>query len=173
MTPQQRAAAALAAAVSIAVPAEGLRHYAYRDPPGVLTACRGHTGPDVRDGVYYPLAQCDAWLTADMRRALAQVESCAPGLPWQVLAAFGDAVFNLGPRIVCDTRPAPDGSTAARLLAAGDVEAACRQLPRWDKASLPMLGMVSLPGLTKRRAAEMHLCLQAFDAAPPSLGVVG
>lgn len=167
MSPQQRAAA-LASAIAIAVPAEGLRQYAYRDPPGILTACYGHTGPDVKEGVVYSREQCEKWLNADMLQALAIVERCAPGLPWQVLAAFADAVFNLGPKIACDTAQ----STAARLLAAQQYEAACRQLPRWDKARLPLLGMVSLPGLTKRRATEMALCLQPFQPVP-TLGATG
>jgi hypothetical protein len=57
-------------------------------------------------------------------------ERCAPGLPEPTLAAFGDAVYNLGPTIVCN----PAQSTAARLLKQGDIKAACNQLPRWDKA---------------------------------------
>lgn len=161
----------MAAAIAIAVPAEGIRHFAYRDPPGILTACMGHTGPDVKEGVYYPLEQCDKWMTEDMRKAIDIVERCVPGLPWQALAAWGDAVFNIGPTIVCDKTQ----STAARLLAAKQYEDACRQLPRWDKARLPLVGLVALPGLTKRRAAEMSLCLQAYvpAAIAPALGARG
>ena len=50
-------------------------------------------------------------------------------------------------------------STAARMLKAGDIAGACQQLPRWDKASVGGV-MVSLPGLTKRRAKEMALCME-------------
>ncbi len=170
--PNNRKALALAAAVAIAAPAEGLRHVAYRDPPGILTACRGHTGPDVREGVYYTLEQCDQWLDEDMRKAITIVERCVPGLPWQALAAWGDAVYNLGPTIVCDLAH----STAARLLAAKRYEEACRQLPRWDKATLPLLGLTTLPGLTKRRGKEMVLCLQAYTppaGVTPALGAQG
>jgi lysozyme len=155
-------------ACSLAIPAEGLRQRAYYDPPGILTACRGHTGADVRLGVTYSLEQCDAWLTKDMREAIAAVDKCAPGLPPQVLAAFGDAVFNMGPTIACNTK----ASTAARYLqkftlagadqadsGAATLRAACNQLPRWDKARIAGV-MVSLPGLTSRRAAERDLCLQ-------------
>jgi GH24 family phage-related lysozyme (muramidase) len=156
-----RLALAAALATALAIPAEGLRQVAYYDPPGILTACRGHTGPDVRAGVRYSLEQCDAWLTADMRAALARVEACVPGLPPEVLAAFGDAVFNLGPVIACDTA----NSQAARYLARyahtrdGDMlRAACEQLPRWDKARVGGV-LVALPGLTKRRAEERSLCL--------------
>jgi len=153
-----RLALAAVLATALAVPAEGLRQIAYRDPPGVLTACRGHTGPDVHAGVRYSLEQCDRWLTDDMRGAITQVDRCAPGLPPEVLAAFGDAVFNTGPTIACDTA----SSTAARYLRAGQLRAACYQLPRWDKARVAGV-LVSLPGLTRRRAAERDLCLKGVS----------
>lgn len=149
-----RLAVATALAIGLAVPAEGLRQFAYYDPPGILTVCYGHTGPDVVKGKKYSLAECDKFLNNDMRAAIQTVERCSPGLPAHQLAAFGDAVFNLGPRIVCDKKT----STAARLLAAGRVDDACRQLPRWNKARVAGV-MVELPGLTKRRGKEMELCL--------------
>lgn len=153
MTPAKRIAAAAAAATAIAIPAEGLRQYAYYDPPGVLTVCYGHTG-DVQKGKKYSMDECKALLTADMLNAVRIVEACQRNLPEPVLAAFSDAVFNLGPTVACDR----SRSTAARLLATRQYDAACRQLPRWNKATV--LGQsVELPGLTKRRAAEMKLCL--------------
>ena len=150
----KRRTAAASLAVAIAIPAEGLRQWAYYDPPGILTVCYGST-TNVQKGVKYSLDECKARLDDDMRAAIAQVDACAPGLPVPVLAAFGDAVYNIGPKIACDTAH----STAARLLKAGDIEGACRQLPRWDKASVGGV-MVSLPGLTKRRAKEMDLCME-------------
>ena len=150
----KRVGAAVALAAAIAIPAEGLRQWAYYDPPGILTVCYGST-TNVQKGVKYSLDECKARLDDDMRAAIAQVDACAPGLPVPVLAAFGDAVYNIGPKIACDTAH----STATRLLKAGDIEGACRQLPRWDKASVGGV-MVSLPGLTKRRAKEMDLCLE-------------
>lgn len=144
---------ALVAAVAIAVPAEGLRQFAYADSGGVITTCFGST-TDVEHGKRYTQAECVERLSADMLTAMRQVERCVPGLPWNELAAWSDAVFNLGPKIVCD----PSQSTAARLLQAGEREAACRQLPRWVKASVAGV-MVELPGLVKRRQREMALCL--------------
>ena len=79
--------------------------------------------------------------------AIETVEKCAPGLPAHQLAAFADAVFNAGPRIVCDR----ETSTAARLLAAGDIEAACNQLPRWNRATVAGMS-VELPGLLRSGA---------------------
>lgn len=153
MTSKQRIAAAVAAASAIAIPAEGLRQFAYYDPPGILTVCYGST-TNVEKGRKYSLAECQERLDDDMTLAVATVEGCQPNLPENVLAAFSDAVYNLGPTIACDRAK----STAARLLAAKQYDAACNQLPRWNKARVGGQ-MVELPGLTKRREAEKRLCL--------------
>lgn len=146
----KRLGAVAAIATAIAIPAEGLRQLAYYDPPGILTVCFGHT-ENVVKGKKYSLDECKALLTQDMEKAVAQVERCHPNLPVQVAAAFSDAVFNLGPKVACD-------STASRYLEDGNFEAACRELPRWNKARV-MGQLVPLPGLTKRRQKEMELCL--------------
>ena len=71
MTPRSKGALALA--VALAVPAEGLRQYAYYDPPGILTVCYGTTGRDVVPSIRaiaqgYRIAEpFDApWLPGDM-----------------------------------------------------------------------------------------------------------
>ena len=143
---------AAALATALAIPAEGLRQYAYYDPPGILTVCYGST-KDVQAGKRYSLAECRARLDKDMTEAIDAVEQCVPGLPAEVLAAFGDAVYNLGPKVACDTH----NSTAARLLLAGNLAAACDQLPRWNKARIAGVA-VELPGLIRRRAAAQALC---------------
>jgi len=150
-----KAKAAAMIATALAIPAEGLRQVAYYDPPGILTVCYGTTGKDVVKGKVYTLEQCKAYLDRDMLKAIEEVERCAPGAPLGVLAAFGDAAYNLGPKIACS----PDKSTAARYLKAKDWTRACMELPRWNKASVAGV-MIPLPGLTKRRAAEMQLCLK-------------
>lgn len=155
----KRRALAAILATAVAVPAEGLRRVAYYDPPGILTVCRGHTGADVVKGKVYSLAECDAFMSTDMKAAVAKVDACVPGLPPHVLAAFSDAVYNMGPKIACDTAR----STAARKLKAGDLVGACNELPRWDKASVGGF-MVALPGLTARRAQDKALCLSGEDA---------
>lgn len=150
----KRLAAALALATAIAVPAEGLRQWAYRDPVGILTVCFGATGQGVEAGRKYSLDECYDRLDDDMTLAIAIVEGCQPGLPEPVLAAFSDAVFNAGPTIACDRGK----STAARLLATKQYDAACNQLPRWSYAKVAGVS-VQLPGLTKRRLKERELCL--------------
>lgn len=147
----RRVAQAAVIATALAIPAEGLRQLAYYDPPGILTVCYGHTGKDVQAKKRYTLEECKSLLTDDMNEAIDTVERCHPGLPENVLAAFGDAVFNLGPKVACN-------STASKYLDLGEIESACRELPRWNKASVAGV-LVPLPGLTKRRNAEMTLCL--------------
>jgi GH24 family phage-related lysozyme (muramidase) len=155
---QKRVTAAAVIATALAIPAEGLRQIAYYDPPGILTVCRGHTGSDINPKKKYSLTECDQFLTEDMRKAINQVERCVPGLPVPVLAAFGDAVFNLGPTIACNKQK----STAARLLASSKLKEACEQLPKWNKATV--LGvLVELPGLTTRRNLEKTVCLEGIS----------
>lgn len=152
----KRITTALAIATTLAIPAEGLRQVAYHDPVGILTICYGDTN-NVMPGQTATLEDCKARLDAEMLKAVQQVEHCVPDLPVNVLAAFGDAVYNMGPGIACDTTK----STAARLLKAGDMVGACMQLPRWNKVRTAV-GTFSLPGLTKRRNAEMQVCLRGL-----------
>lgn len=149
----RRLAAAIAAASSLAASFEGLRQYAYYDPPGILTVCYGST-TNVEPGRKYSLEECEDRLNDDMTLAVATVEGCQPGLPEPVLIAFADAVFNMGPTIACDR----GRSTAARLLATKQYDAACNQLPRWNKARVAG-ELIELPGLTRRRLKERELCL--------------
>lgn len=152
MTPRsKRLSLAAAIAAAIAIPAEGLRQVAYYDPPGILTVCYGTTGKDVIKGKRYSLDECRNLLERDMLAAIETVERCHPGLPDNVLAAFGDAVYNIGPTVACNSK-------ASKYLDVGQINAACDQLPRWDKARVAGV-MVSLPGLTKRREKERSLCL--------------
>lgn len=153
----KRIGAAALIASAIAIPAEGIRQYAYYDPPGILTVCYGST-TNVEKGKKYTLEECKSRLDKDMLESINQVESCVPGLPVEVLAAFGDAVYNLGPNIACNKK----ASTAARYLYQGEFLQACNQLPRWNKAKV-MGVSVELPGLTTRRLKERELCISGLD----------
>ena len=144
-----------ASAATIAAGFEGLRQYAYYDPrPGdaILTVCYGST-TQVEKGKKYSLEECKQRLDADMAEAVAIVERCHPNLPDNVLIAFSDAVYNLGPIVACNRKE----SYAARLLDKKDYVAACKELPRWNKSN----GVV-LRGLTKRRYTEMMICLDSY-----------
>lgn len=158
MKPPSRRAAALGAALSLALPAEGLRRLAYIDPGGVLTVCYGSTR-DVETGREYSFGECRDRLEGDMLHAIDIVERCAPDLPVLTLAAFADAVYNLGPVIVCDVHR----SRAARLLRAGDIRGACEELPRWNKVRIGDR-YYELPGLSKRRQLERDACLKGLES---------
>lgn len=151
-----RKAAALAVATALAVPAEGLRQYAYKDPVGIPTICFGST-KGVKMGDFRTVPECKALLTEEMSNVIQAVDRCRPGLPTPVLAAFADAAYNVGEHVACDS----NRSTAARMLHAGDYNGACNQLPKWDKARVAGV-LVPLPGLTKRRLMERDICLSAL-----------
>lgn len=147
----------LALASAIAVPMEGTRQWAYRDPVGIPTICMGSTA-GVKMGDFRTLDECKALLTKEMTDVIETVDRCRPGLPPKVLAAFSDASYNIGTKIACDGAR----STAARMLADGNLIGACNQLAAWDKARVAGF-LVALPGLTKRRAMERELCLQGVE----------
>lgn len=153
MTPAQRKTAALTIATALAIPAEGIFTRWYFDPVGIATVCVGHT-KSVDKSKVYTVAECKALLNKEMGDVVSRLDSCRPGLPINVLAAFSDAAYNLGPHIACDTTR----STAARLLAAGRYAEACEQLPRWNRAKVAGFS-VPLSGLTKRREMERQVCL--------------
>jgi GH24 family phage-related lysozyme (muramidase) len=152
-TKQKAAAAAIAA--SIAIPCEGLRQWAYYDPPGILTVCRGHTGADVVKNRKYSLSECDKLMTDDMKAKVDAVDRCQPGLPVSVLAAFSDAAFNVGEKIACDLK----NSTPARLLHQKRYREACDFLLNYNKARVAGV-LVVLPGLDNRRHLEREVCVQ-------------
>lgn len=148
-------AAAAAAAAALAAGFEGLRQNAYLDPrpnDAILTVCYGHTGADVDKTRKYSVDECKALLAQDMQIAIEAVNRCHPNLPFGVLVAFSDAAYNIGPKIACN-------STASKYLSQGNFEAACKELPKWNKAN----GQV-LPGLTKRRNKEMEICLDSINS---------
>jgi lysozyme len=143
-------AAVLALAGGVIVKWEGVRYPAYPDPAtggAPWTACYGHTGPDVKPGMTFTKAQCEAFLDADMREADAIVRRCIP-VPMlrQIEAALVSATFNIGPSVVC-------GSTLQRKALANDWPGACAELSRWNKA-----GGREMKGLVLRRADERALC---------------
>lgn len=139
-----------AAAATVAVGFEGTRYVAYEDPrpnDPIWTVCTGHTGSDIVKGKRYTVEECKQLLDHDMLTAVSAVERCHPNLPDHVLIAFSDAVYNIGPKVACN-------STASRYLSEGRYKDACKELLNWNKAN----GVV-LPGLARRRKAEMEVCL--------------
>lgn len=142
-------AGVIAAAVGLVAAWEGRSLVAYADPVGIPTICEGYTH-GVRLGDVATPAQCDALTEQEVRKALAVVDRSVPqALPDGVRVALASFVYNVG-------QGAYGGSTLLRRLRAGDLKAACNELPRWVYA-----GGKKLRGLERRRQAERQICL--FD----------
>lgn len=144
-----------AGAVAVAVPfvmmSEGAVQQSYRDPIGIITACVGHTGPELRMGQRYTRQQCEDMLYGDLLKHAQALDCIKHPLTDGQKAAFVSFAFNVGNKAFCD-------STLARKANAGDMPGACAELSRWTRA-----GGRELPGLVKRRAAERELCEEGLQ----------
>jgi GH24 family phage-related lysozyme (muramidase) len=145
----------LAPAQRIVKEFEGCHLKAYICPAGVPTIGWGSTsigGKVVQMGQAITQAQADAQLNADLQRfydavarAIPAVASWAPNR----IAALVGWTYNVGVGAM------QDSTLRKRLLAGEDpAKVAAEELPRWNKA-----GSAELPGLTRRRAAELALFL--------------
>ena len=139
-------AGATALAVPLVMLYEGTVLQSYRDPIGIITACVGHTGPELRMGQRYTRQQCEDMLYGDLLKHAQALDCIKHPLTDGQKAAFVSFAFNVGNKAFCD-------STLARKANAGDMAGACAELSRWTRA-----GGRELPGLVKRRAAERELC---------------
>lgn len=139
--------AAAAALLFAAVPVfEGTVLKTYRDPVGILTSCMGHTGPELRMGQKFTLAQCEEQLAGDLLKHSKALDCIRPPLTDGQKAAFISFAYNVGNGAFC-------GSTLARKANAGDMAGACAELDRWVYAKGK-----KLPGLVTRRATERQWC---------------
>ena len=148
-------AAALALAVQFIGGWEGREATAYWDHFGeVWTVCSGETR-GVGQGDTYTQAQCDAMLAEGILDFERQLDACLTNeeaIPVNAKVAFVSWTYNIGAGAAC-------GSTLVRKANAGDLEGACRELPRWNRAG----GQV-IRGLSNRRGAERRMCLNALEA---------
>ena len=139
-------AAAAALAVSAVAFYEGTVQRTYRDPIGIITACTGHTGPELQMGQTFTREQCDDMLAKDLLQHAAALDCIKTPLADGQKAAFLSFAFNVGNGAFCS-------STLVRKANAGDMPGACAELSRWTLA-----GGKQLPGLVNRRAAERAMC---------------
>ena len=129
---------------------EGCRLTAYQDSVGVWTIGWGHTGLDVTEGLTITKEQAEEFLRKDLAAAERAVNYyVVRTLTQHQFDALVDFVFNLGVGNFLH-------SSLLRFLNAGDLATADAEFIEWDKA-----GGKVLPGLTKRRAAEAALFLEA------------
>jgi lysozyme len=152
--------AAGAAIIALVAGFEGLRQTVYADPVGIPTVCFGSTKGLTKDmvgKVTFTRPECDALLVEEIVEHEQRVRACLKNpdsLPAGVYEASVSFAFNVGTGAFC-------ASTMKRLLDAANWRAACDQLPKWNKAR--KLGvLITLPGLTKRRAVERERCLEGL-----------
>ena len=139
-------AGALAAAAALIMMFEGSTNRAVIPVKGdVPTICYGHT-QGVHMGDTASKAQCKAYLKTDLRTAL-RVQRCIyVTVPEDSLAAFISFAYNVGPSTFC-------GSSVARDLNAGHLDAACRDMGKF----VYVKGRV-VQGLVNRRKVEVAYC---------------
>ena len=143
----------LAPARTIVREFEGCHLKAYLCPANVWTVGWGSTtiaGKVVREGQSITQAQADAQLDADLQRfydALARAIPAVAGWPPNRAAALVSWTYNVGVGAMQD-------STLRRRILAGEdpAQVVAAEIPRWNKADGK-----ELPGLTRRRAAEVAL----------------
>lgn len=131
----------------------------YLCPAGVWTIGWGHTKGVHRRSPAISEAEGERLLREDLDEAEAAVERLITvPLGDNQFAALVSFAFNLGAGALA-------GSTLRRLLNRGDYEAVAVELPKWRKATDRRTGRkVVMPGLVRRRAAEVALWLK--DAPP-------
>ncbi|MGR3495139.1 lysozyme [Citreimonas sp.] len=144
-------AVALATAVGFVGQWEGLRTEAYRDIVGVWTVCYGET-KGVQAGDSYSEAECDAMLAREIVAYERALDRCLTAeVPVGMKIALVSWTYNVGPGAACS-------STLVRKANAGDLQGACNELPRWNRAG----GRV-IRGLSNRRASERAMCHAALE----------
>ncbi|WP_118181313.1 lysozyme [Paraburkholderia phosphatilytica] len=109
----------------------------------------GHTGPDVTPRMVITLAQAEAWIVADLRKAAFVVNKYVVAtINQNQFDALSDFVFNEGAGNFIS-------STLLRMLNAGNYGDAATQFDRWDLA-----GGHVMAGLKTRRTEEKALFMK-------------
>jgi len=149
-------ASLMAIAMSVAVPQiqqfEGYSSTAYKDIKGILSVCRGHTGPDVVVNKVYTDAECTTLTEQDANKAATGVLKVSPQLkyhPLQLAAAISFS-YNVGVGAYAD-------SSVARNFNAGNFQAGCSALLKYTYSG----GKYS-QGLANRRKAEYDICMSTL-----------
>jgi lysozyme len=129
---------------------EGLELSAYQDQGGVWTVGYGHTGPNVHGGLTITEEQAEQLLESDVAASVTCVNRAVTAAVEQHhFDALVDFAFNLGAASLLT-------STLLRHVNAGQFAEAAQQFLMWDHCK----GVV-VPGLLRRRQAEMEMFLQS------------
>ena len=152
---QGRAAAWLPIAATLVAAWEGFAPKPYVDWIGTghtVTWCYGRTSADSPEPpmtMVFTKTQCLSALGEDLQKYDDMVHSCIKvPLPPAREAALVSFVYNLGERPLCS-------GPVSRGINAGNIQAGCKAMLRYDHAAGK-----TLKGLTRRREAEMKMCLR-------------
>jgi lysozyme len=168
-------AGAVALAVPLVASLEGTVLRTYRDPIGILTSCRGHTGPELKPGQVFTVEQCDVQELQDLIKHADDLACIKAPLSEGEKAAMLSFSFNVGRGKagvkdgLCVLKSGQP-SSIVRKFNAGDHLGACAALMGWTFAGgkdckLPEnRGMCG--GLVKRRELERDVCLGKRGAQP-------
>lgn len=130
---------------------EGKELVSYLCPAGVWTIGYGHTGPDVREGIYISDKRALELLEKDLDWAEDTVTKVCPVTSDNEFAALVSLCFNIGAAGFTK-------STVARLHNKGDKIGAAKAFGMWNKATVGG-ELKPLLGLTRRRNREAELYL--------------
>lgn len=155
------AAGGMALAVAVIGTFEGISLNAYSDKfaGGVPTVCYGETR-GVKMGDKHTKEECDRMLAkaiVEFENGLDRCLATPTPLPVKTKVALVSWTYNVGTGAACK-------STLVTLMNEGKYEAACHQLPRWNRA----MGKV-VNGLTNRRNKERDLCLEGLRGVPAAV----
>lgn len=146
---------------------EGNKFVPYYDQAGVLTVCKGITGPSVIKDKKYTQEECTVLETKYVTKMLNTMGRCvSPDVIDRIKSgmwiAFGHWSYNVGTASFCN-------SGVNRALAAGNFVEACRQMGKWTFITKPGKGKVNCRnpaekcgGLPKRRDFEVKMCMDAI-----------
>ncbi|WP_392552908.1 lysozyme [Orbus wheelerorum] len=132
--------------------AEACRNEPYYCPANILTVGIGSTTGEIEQRKYSDAEIARRWV-GDIKSAEQCVNRFANGfhLPQSVFDATVSITFNVG----CSKMKS---STMYQYLNTGNYQAACNELPRWNKANGKVLN-----GLVTRREKERALCLSNLN----------
>lgn len=133
--------------------------HTYLDPVQILTACFGHTDPELEHNQFFSEQQCIEMFAEDLGKADRQLRRLT--YPVQLTegehAAYLSLIYNFGAGNF-------KTSTLLKLLKRGERVAACRQLTeacgKHGCNGFVYANNVKLPGLEVRRQKEQAICLK-------------
>lgn len=139
--------AAVVSGTFLVAPREGKVNGTYVDPVGIVTACYGHTGPELKLGQKFNDIECLNMLAKDLGKEEQYVDKYIK-VPLNIYqkAALISWTHNFGPTKLRD-------STMAKDFNKGDYIGGCNELTKWVYA-----GKKKMRGLVTSREKELAFC---------------